>query len=253
MLDIILSMNIYHFMLIAGRVGGALMIMPGFAATYVSMRVRVLLTLLIALVLVSVLSDMMPPLPSTPGEVALTMGKEITIGLFFGVIARLIVGALHTTGTMIAMTSAMANAFIMDPVSSEQGAIVTSFLNLVAVTLIFVTDMHHLILAALVDTYTLFKPGAALPVADMANVVARNMADAFKIGVQMSGPFLVAAMTYHMSMGLVTRLMPSFPIFFVAMPAQLLAAVYLIGITLAGIMLVFLEHFQGVFDVFLAP
>ncbi|GAB6054224.1 flagellar biosynthetic protein FliR [Magnetospira thiophila] len=253
MLDVLLSYNIFHFFLVAARVGGTIMILPGFSALYVPVQVRVLLTLAISLVVVTAVADLLPPLPSHPAEIFRLIFIEMLAGVFIGMIARIILGALQTAGTIVSLTSAMANAFTMDPISAEQGAIVTSFLTTVALALIFVTDLHHLMLISIVESYTLFLPGVMPSVADMANIVTARVAEAFLLGVRMAGPYLMLSITYNLGLGLMTRLMPALPVFFVAMPLQLLGSIALMMIVLPGIMLVFLPEFQDAFSAFLEP
>ncbi|CCQ74105.1 putative Flagellar biosynthetic protein fliR [Magnetospira sp. QH-2] len=239
--------------MVAARIGGAIMLFPGFSATYVPMRVRVLVTLMISLVVVFSVSDLLPPLPNRPGEMFRLLGIELLAGVFMGVMSRIIIGALQTAGTIVSLTSAMANAFTMDAVTAEQGAIVTSFLMTVAMTLIFVTDLHHLMLIAVVDSYTLFLPGVTPSVGDMANLVTDKVAEAFVLGVRLAGPYLVLSITYNLGLGLMTRLMPSLPVFFVAMPLQLLGSIFLMMVVLPGIMLVYLPEFQATFTAFMEP
>lgn len=253
MLDVVLSLNVFHFIMVAARVGGAVMLLPGFSATYVSVRVRVLLSLVISLVLVPVLSDRLPDLPTAPAEMGRLLAIELLAGVFIGTVARVLIAALQVAGTVISLTSSMANAFIMDPVAEQQGSIVTSFLTMVGVTLIFVTDLHHMMLLAVVDSYRLFEPGLMPSIGDMAQMMAENVARTFQVGVQLAGPYLVAGISYNLAMGLITRLMPQMPVYFVGLPAQMLGALFLMMVVLPGIMLVFLQHFQTTLQSFLAP
>ena len=46
--------------------------------------------------------------------------------------------------------------------------IVGNFLTVLGITLIFATDLHHLVIAALNDSYTLFRPGEVPLIGDVA-------------------------------------------------------------------------------------
>ena len=70
------------------------------------------------------------------------------MGAFVGVLAQVLLSALHFAGTVVGLSSGLANAFVFDPVSESQGAMVTGFFNLVALVLIFVTGTHMLMLQA---------------------------------------------------------------------------------------------------------
>ena len=74
------------------------------------------------------------------------------------------------------------------PIAEQQSALLAGFLGNVGILLIFVTDMHHLMLRAMIDSYSLFVPGQPLPVGDMSNMIARQVMDSFALGVQLRRP-----------------------------------------------------------------
>ena len=74
------------------------------------------------------------------------------IGLFLGLTARLALSAIQTAGMIIGLQTSMANAFAYDPTTAQQNAVVGAWMSTVALVLIFVTDLHHLMLRALVDS-----------------------------------------------------------------------------------------------------
>ena len=60
---------------------------------------------------------------------------------------------------------------------------------MLGITLFFATDMHHLVIAALNDSYNLFEPGELPSSGDAAALITRTVAGAFRIGIQISAPF----------------------------------------------------------------
>ena len=72
----------------------------------------------------------------------------------------------------------------------------------------------------------------------------RFVADAFRIGVQIAAPFVVYGLVFYIGMGLIARLMPQMQVFFIVMPLQILAAFLVLMITLAAIMMWFLDYFE---------
>ena len=65
----------------------------------------------------------------------------------------------------------------------------TIVIFILGIALFFATDLHHLVIAALDDSYTLFHPGEVPLTGDMAALTTRTIASAFLIGVQLSAPF----------------------------------------------------------------
>ena len=253
MLQDILALNVFGFLLIFSRIGVAMSLLPGFSTNYVNIRVRLLFALAISFVLAPVLASRLPGLPETPMGLGLLVLGEIVVGAFLGSVARIILTALQVAGTIISLVSSLANALIQDPIVNQQTSTISGFLSTLGVTLIFVTNMHHMMLRAVFDSYTLFLPGNALSIGDMALVVARHVSDSFSLGLQLASPLVVTGFSYYLGLGLLTRLMPQMPVFFVGMPIQIVAQLSVLLLTVSGMMLVFLSHFGDGVGAFLAP
>ena len=83
-------------------------------------------------------------------------------------------------------------------------------------------------------------------------MIVRHVAATFKLGVQLAAPFLVVSLVYNLALGLMTRLAPQIPIFFVALPFQLVISIVLLMIVVPSIMLAFLAHVEDGLVPFLA-
>lgn len=243
-IEAFLTGSIFQFLLIFARVGAAVSLIPGFGESYVNVRSRLSFALLMSFVLMPMVKDMIPVLPPEPAAMALLVTSEIVIGLFFGLICRIIMMATLTAGMVIALQIGIANAFSSDPTTAQQGAVTGNFLVAVAVVLIFATDLDHLTLRALVGTYGVFHPGEVPPMEDVANMIARVSADSFLLALQMSAPFLVYGVVLVVGMGLLARLMPTLQVFFVIMPLQLLVGFGLMSVTISASMIWFLEVYR---------
>ena len=253
MLEELLTLNLFGFFLIFTRVGTALALMPGFSTGFVPMRVRLGGALAISFVMAPGLIAELPVRPPTIAALAILMMGEFLVGLFFGVIARILIGALQTAGTLISYMSSMANAMIQDPIADQQSSTVASFLLIMATVLIFTSDMHHVMLIAIADSYTLLVPGNTLPIGDMVNVIGRRVADSFALGLRLSAPFVIVALTYYIGLGLLGRLMPQLQVFFFGLPFQIGLQIWVLAITVTGIMMVFLKNFEEAYENFILP
>lgn len=245
MLDEILSTNLFAFFLLSARLGGAMMLLPGFGEAVVSQRVRVSLTLAVALAVFPLIG---PALPGMPASLAGLFGlilMEVVIGAFLGGSARVMMSALHVAGTVISFQSSLGFAQTVDPAAQSQGAVVSSLLGLLGVVLIFATGLHYLLLKALIDSYILFPAGGFPPVGDFAERLVEIVVGAFTLGVRIAAPFVVYGLVFYVCLGLLGRLMPRIPLFFVVMPLQILLSLAVLAIVLPAIMLWFLSYFES--------
>src|SRR4051812_32924032 len=208
-------------LLIFARIGSAAILLPGIGENYVSTRVRLLFAGAMTIVVAPVLAPGLPSLPSSPLSILLLLGGEIGIGLFFGTVLRCTMIALEIAGTLISFQIGLATASIFNPLLSDQGSATGVLVTIVGLVLLFETDMHHLMLRALIDTYTLFTPGNLPPIGDFTEVISRTVTRSFALGMQLSAPFIVILTLMYVALGLMSRLMPQLQIFFVALPLQI--------------------------------
>jgi flagellar biosynthesis protein FliR len=253
MLRELLALNVFSFFLVFSRIGTALLLLPAFSAGWVNSRTRLLMALTISFAMFPVLADRLPGLPVTVSALALLIGGEIAVGAFLGTLGRIIMGALQTAGTLIAYFSSMANAMIQDPIAEQQSSLISNFLSVSATVLIVITGLHHLILRALSDSYSLFVPGEMISLGDFTEAVTVGFVESFSLGVQLASPFIVTAITYYLGLGLLGRLMPQLPVFFVGLPLQISMQIITMILVISTMMMVFLSRLENVFFPYLAP
>jgi len=238
----------FALLLVFARIAAAMMLLPGFGEIYVMPRTRLLLAIAITVVMTPLVTPGLPKLPSTPLELFLLLGGEIVVGIFLGTIVRILVSALHVAGTIVGFASSLSAANIFDPQNATQGSLVGTFLGVTGIVMVFVANLHHLMLNAVADSYTLFVPGQALPWGDFSDLMTRTVAHAFRLGLQISAPFLVVGLVFYLGLGLINRLMPQVQVFFIAMPLQIALAFFVMALTISAGMLWFLSDFQGRLD-----
>ena len=250
-LEQLVSVNLFQFFLVFARLGSAIMLLPGFGEAYVSPRIRLVFALAVSLALMPMISARLPLLPASMAEFAALLVIEIGIGIFFGMIARLILLGVQTAGSVIALQIGIASALVADPTTQQQAAVTGNFLLALTIVLIFATGLDHMTLKGLVGTYAIFPPGRIPPMADIADHAARIVADSFAVAIAMTAPFLVYGIVFAVALGLLARLMPTLQVFFIAMPMQILAGFALMAVALTAMMLYFLSSYEERMSLFL--
>ena len=244
MLDQFIPSNLYAFFLVFARVGTVMLLLPGFGESYVSPRIRLLLALALTVIVAPIVASTLPTMPASPFALAVQFALEITIGFFLGMAVRIMISALQVAGTVLAFQASLANALVMDPASAQQGAITNAFLSTAGVVLIFATNLHHVLLTGIIDSYVVFKPTSAAPIADMSEATARLVAKSFVLAMQLAAPFIVVGLLFTLGIGLLNRLMPQVQIFFVAMPLQIALGFFVLLLTGSAILMWWLGAFE---------
>jgi len=234
------------FLLIFARTGTMLMLLPGIGEQGISPRMRLTAALILAAVLVPLHRTDYHLAAGTLGPAVVMVIEEIIIGAVLGISARLTISALDVAGAVIAQALGIGFVTAIDPSQGEQSMIVSNFLTMLAITLFFATDMHHLVLAALNDSYTLFAPGEVPATGDVAALVTKTVAGAFRIGLQLSAPFLVFGLLFNIGLGVLSRLMPAMQVYFLALPLSIMVGFLFLFLVLGAMMGMFLDYATGV-------
>jgi flagellar biosynthetic protein FliR len=180
------------------------------------------------------------------GPLIALLGQELFIGAMLGLTARLTIAGLQIAGNVIAQQLGLGFVTAVDPTQGQQSVIVGNFLTVLGVTLIFATDLHHLVIAALDDSYKLFQPGEIPLLGDVAALTTRTVAAAFRIGIQLSAPFLVFGLLFNLGLGVLARLMPQMQVFFVGLPLSILLGFLILIVVLGAMMTAFLGSVEDV-------
>jgi len=238
-----LPTNIFAALLIFDRIGTAMMLLPGFGEIYVPQRFRLLLALIISALLLPILAPMLPGLPASPSQLFVILGTEFVIGLFIGTLARILLAALEMAGQVVSLQIGLSNATMFNPLQATQSAVPSALYSVLGVLLIFLTNMHHLMLRGLVDSYMIFAPGQMPPVEDLSQTAARAVAGSFRLAIEMAAPFIVLGTAFFVVLGLIGRLVPQIQVTFVSQPLQIMGGLLLFAFVVAAGMGWFLDAF----------
>jgi flagellar biosynthesis protein FliR len=234
------------FMLTFARVGAMVMLMPGVGELNVPSRVRLTIALALTAILLPAHQKAYAVDLKTFGPVLVLLFQELVVGAVLGLTARLAVSALQITGSVVAQQMGLGFVTAVDPTQNQQGLLVGNFLTLLGVALVFATDLHHLVIAAMNDSYTIFQPGELPLMGDAAQHVTRIIATAFRIGIQLSAPFLVFGLLFNFGLGVLSRLMPQMQVFFIGLPLSIMLGLLLLLLVIGAMMGTFVGYLEGV-------
>ncbi|PSH61916.1 flagellar biosynthetic protein FliR [Phyllobacterium sophorae] len=224
-----LSDTIVAAFLVFARVGACLLVMPGISSPRIPMQIRLFLALACSLMVVPlVLPQVAPAVKSAPLLLMRIVVVEIIIGGMIGVLARLYFWALQFMANAIAMATGYSGAPAGSIEAEEPQAAIASFITLSALCLFFISDLHLEVFRALLSSYSvipvdgIFQPGTA-----MVNVTD-TLSKAFLSTIRIAAPFIVFAVVVNIAVGLINKLTPSIPVYFISMPFVLAGGLMLL-------------------------
>lgn len=250
MLEQFLQTQVFVFMLLFVRIGIAIMVMPGIGDGFVPNRIRLLFALSLSFVVMPALLPYMPFTTPPPAQFLPLIATEAILGFFIGMIGRTLAMALDTAGMIISIQSSLSSAQMFNPSLQSQGSAIGTFMLLSGILLLMVTDMHHMMLAGIINSYQSFPVGEMLDTRSMLELMIQAVSVAFRVGFQIATPFLLVITVVYIGMAVLNRIMPHIQVFMLALPVQiLLSLVIMAGIS--GFALTFwLSHMQKGIDLY---
>ena len=206
-------------------------------------RLRLLLALTLSILISPALASRMPELPREPLALAGLLIPEILVGLLLGFVARLALAAVHAGGSLIAMQSGLSAAAMFDPNEATQDTIPGASLRRrrspccsrpASITCCCGRSPRA--------TRPSRSPHAIDPSAagEPAAPPERRRA---ATGARIAAPMILSGILVNLALGAMGRMVPSFPIFFLALPVQLLLALVVLELSLPAAMALFGEAF----------
>lgn len=230
-------------MIAFARVGALVMLLPGFGERAIPVRQRLALALLLTLMLLPIVRE---HLEAAKAAALPRLMGELLLGVALGLCARLALAALDVAASLASQTIGLSFAQMYDPTQGQQAEMLTGFFRMLGVCLIFATDLHHVALAGIADSYTTLPVGAAPAVGDVSALMVRLVGEVFHAGVRIAAPFLVFGLVFNLGLGLASRLAPQVQLFFLTMPAGILLGLMALSLMLGPAGETFLEAVRAV-------
>ncbi|PRD65311.1 flagellar biosynthetic protein FliR [Malikia granosa] len=213
------------------RILGVIASAPLLSHKSIPIRVKLGLGLLLAMIVAPTL----PPFPEQdPLSWAglLILAQQMLIGLALGFMLRIIFTGVELAGEMIGMTMGLGFATFFDPGSQGRSSVISQFLSLLLLLVFIGSDLHLLLLEALVESFTLL-PVTTEPVQRGGlQQIAYWGARIFGLGLQLAMPAITALLITNMALGVLTRAAPQLNLFGIGFPITMTVGFVMIMLSL---------------------
>jgi len=177
----------------------------------VPVRVRVLLALVLAFVMLPLAGPAAPVDPFSLHGVVATLGECVT-GVVLGLAFQLAMSAITVLGYMAASQMGLAMAMMNDPINGGASDVVTTLLSVLCILVFFAID-GHLALAGVVGASFQAWPVGAGPDVASWRALAFNTGWVFSAGLLLALPLVFSTLVVQIGFGLMSRIAPSLNVF----------------------------------------
>jgi len=229
--------------LILCRIGTTLMMSPGFGTARVPARVRLYLALALALAAAPGVLD--------AGSLKLAQGglllgfvvAECIVGAVIGLVVRIYIAALEF------MMSAVSNYIGLNGLAAgidqdEAAPTLATLVTLSATLLILLLDFHHLLIRTVLDSYGRIPLGTMTEPEFGLRLLAQTLNVAFTVSLQVTGPFIVYALLVNVLFGILGKLIPQVPSYFVSIPFLLMGGLFFLYLMVPEMLKIYFDAFN---------
>jgi flagellar biosynthetic protein FliR len=229
------------------RIGGCLLVIPGFSSPRISVRARLFVAIAIALALTPILLTQVEPLvdKATPVILFSLILSESLKGVLIGLLGRIFFVALETMTMATSLSIGLTSAFAGPMDEEDQMPTIVSLVTLAATLLIFITDLHWEVFRGLAASYTVLPVKAGFdPRVGLTQLVDQT-SRTFLFTLRIASPFMVFSVVANFAIGLINKLVPSIPVSFISTPFLIAGGLILFYFTVGPAVDLFLSAFAG--------
>jgi len=229
------------------RIGGCLMLMPGFSSSRIPVQARLFVAIAVTLSLTPILfpnvSEQIGPLSEE--RIFLLLITEILIGALIGLMGRMFFLALSFIGVAIAYFSGFSNLPGIPLDSAEPNPTLAALLTMTATVLFFIAGLHWEVLRGLLDSYkALPVSGGYDPRFGLAELTD-TMSKAFNLATQISAPFIIFSVGINFLFGIMNKFTPQIAVYFVSLPFVVFGGLLVLYLTIGEFMKIFITAFNS--------
>lgn len=200
------------------RTGTCLMLLPGFSSAQVPLQVRLYSALGITFAIFPIVAPGVNfPQAIEPVQMVGLIFAEIVIGAILAIPVRFFIMAISFVGEVVTQMIGL-NTIPGISIGDSQSTTLATMLEASTVILFFISGLHVNFILALMMSYKVYPVGEYLVIGNMVESLATHLSQSFQIVIRLAAPIIICSLVMNLIAGLVNKLTPQIPIYFVSTP-----------------------------------
>jgi len=206
---------------------------------------------MLTIVLSFFIAQLVPSYSGEPtlGTVAVAASNEIVIGLAFAFGVMTMFAAISFGYRLVEFQMGLSMADVIDPVTKSVKPVIGFAIELFAILLFWMMNLHHALIKVLIKSYELFPIGTSSQQLDFVFIVQRASI-VFSVGLALVIPIVISIFLVDVGMAYFGRTMPQVNIFFVAIPLKIFIGLFMLLNSLDYLVTMLETHQKEIFDYF---
>ncbi|MFM9117027.1 MAG: flagellar biosynthetic protein FliR [Planctomycetota bacterium] len=235
-----LSQITYTLLLVTVRLGGLAAFLPGLSSRWLSLRLRVVFVLSVALLIT-------PTLPrwnhdTTPAALIVPLAWELLVGMALGLTVRISLLGMQVAGQWIGQITGLSLGNTLAPEGDADGSSLSQLFHGLALTIFFGSGGHRHSIAAVVESFHDLPLGEPRVPTMLVTGLIESLALSCELAIRISLPVVAATTASLVVIGLIGRVLPQINSFVIGATANTLLLFWLVIGCLCGVGCLFEEH-----------
>jgi len=237
---------IVGFVLLFFRFASLFMATPIFSHESIPISVKPAMAFFFTIVFYS----SMPPIQieiNAP-SIVIAILSELFFGLAVGITLQIAFNIITYAGGIISYMMGFSMASAIDPQTGISMPIVSQFLSLMALMVLFSIDMHHWILLFVDGTLKTIPLGGFFLTESFFSYTMQAMSDMFLVGFIIAFPIVALSLLADIIFGMLMKTMPQFNLLVIGFPIKIMVSFSVLIATFTATMLILKNHMLEAFN-----
>lgn len=238
--------NVVGFILLFFRFAALFLAVPIFSHQNIPMTIKAAMAFFFTIVFYS----SMPPLAISIDvpTIILAILSEFIFGLAIGVVLLLAYHIITFAGGQISFMMGFSLASAIDPQTGVSMPIISQFLSLIALMVLFALNLHHWVLLFVDASLKTVPLGGFLMSEDFFNYTLHAASNMFLVGFMIAFPIIALSWLADVIFGMLMKTMPQFNLLVIGFPIKIMVSFVVIIATITATMLIVKGQMKEAFN-----
>lgn len=234
-LELFQESNVVGFLLLFFRFAALFIAVPIFSHRNIPPTIKASMAFFFTIVFYS----SMPPIEFniTFLNVVIAILSEFLFGLAISIVLLLAYNVITFAGGIISFMMGFSMATAIDPQSGINMPIISQFLSLMALMILFALNLHHWMLAYIDSSLQAIPLGGFVMTEDLFSYVMHASSKMFLVGFMIAFPIIALSWLADVIFGMLMKTMPQFNLLVIGFPIKIMVAFGVLIATFTSIML----------------
>jgi flagellar biosynthesis protein FliR len=208
--DALIQTALTRLLFVGLRVSLVIFFLPFLGGGGISARIKAALTIALTALLYPVYAPPQANLATT--NLAFLFCGEMIVGLAIGLSVTFVFEAVQVAGQICGLQLGYSLESLIDPQTKAQSPVLSIFGYTVAILIFLQLNVHHWMLRALSESFSLMPPGTFVVNRALPGELLHNSGMMLSVGVQMAAPITLAALMVDFALGFIGRAATQLPV-----------------------------------------